>query len=143
MVVSEEEFSTIRICHRGFEEDEVREASQVFTENAVNLNQCVNEWRTVKLNDASKMSFSRQAAKLRFESPGSDLVDALLVPHRPEDNDSSLWSVFNRVQENLLQGGFLNEDTRRRVRPITAIKKNVNINSGLWSIASKYNRSLN
>ena len=37
-----------------------------------------------------------------------------------------------------MNGGWLNLDTRRRVKPIKSIQKNVQFNSALWDLASTY-----
>lgn len=84
-------------------------------------------------------------------------IDAFLVPQRVEDADSSLWSTFNLVQEKIMKGGWVREteksralqETRlakgfkdvkaeRRVRKITNIGKNIQVNQDLWEIADEY-----
>jgi hypothetical protein len=49
--------------------------------------------------------------------------------------------VFNRTQENLIQGGFLVTGGRRRSRKITNIDKNIDINTSLWDLASSYSNN--
>jgi len=46
------------------------------------------------------------------------------------------------AQENLMRGGFVNGSTRRKVRPITSIQKDVNFNSQLWDLASTYSEEI-
>ena len=48
-------------------------------------------------------TFAAEAAKLRYrEAELSDVnIDDLLAVHRPEDAGNDMWSVYNRVQENL------------------------------------------
>ena len=66
----------------------------------------------------------------------------LLDARRQGDNNSLLWSVFNRVQENLIQGGhkgmIVGKNGRYRrasVRKVTAINQITQINNDLWGIA--------
>ena len=62
----------------------------------------------------------------------------ILVPRRPEDVGNDLWSTFNVLQENLLQGGILRRSPSNRLtrtRRITAIGEDVRLNSALWEMA--------
>ena len=101
----------------------------------------VQEWQDVKLDRDQMRSFGTEAAKLRFEDPDELTVNTVLAARRGEDMSSDLWTVFNRTQENLIQGGFLVSGGRRRSRSITNIDKNVSINTGLWDLASQYSRN--
>tara|TARA_Y100000034_G_scaffold71942_1_gene86790 strand:- start:315 stop:1094 length:780 start_codon:yes stop_codon:yes gene_type:complete len=140
LVVSKEDFGTIRIRHQGFNEDEVYRASQAFCENTARLNESINDWREYRLSPGEIASFAHDAAQIRFDQPGDDIVLSLTQVHREEDQDPSLWNVFNVVQENMLRGGYLNQRTRRRVRPIKSIQKDVKFNSELWELASNYSK---
>ena len=47
-------------------------------------------------------SFAYNAAKLRFNEEDTDFdVDSLLKVNRVEDENNDVWTVFNRIQENL------------------------------------------
>ena len=66
----------------------------------------------------------------------------MLQIRRAEDAGNDLWSVFNRVQENLLQGGILtvtpkdNGKVRRsRSRAIRSIDQNLEVNKMLWTLS--------
>jgi len=140
MVVSEEDFGSIRIRHQAFEPKEVLRASEIFCENTTNLNNTIEYWRNTVLDPRLQRLFVREAAKLRFVDPSDAMVSEVGKSNRPADDGNSLWLTFNRCQENLMTGGWLNEETRRRVRPIKSIPKNLDINSKLWDLASKYSK---
>jgi len=62
----------------------------------------------------------------------------LLAPRRHEDSGDDIWSVLNRVQENVMEGGFQSLSPwgrRTNIRPITQVGKRVDINRGLWMAA--------
>ena len=54
------------------------------------------------------MAFAERALALRFTDIASSGMEPsrLLTCRRPEDVGDDLWSVMNRVQENLLRGGI-------------------------------------
>ena len=141
MVVSDQEFGSIKIRHMGYSDEQVIKASQEFIDNSTRIMNVVNEWQEVKLDRDQMRSFGREAAKLRFDDPDDLTINTVLQARRGEDMASDLWTVFNRTQENLIQGGFLVTGGRRRSRQITNIDKNIDINTRLWDLASSYSNN--
>jgi len=141
MVVSDAEFGSIKIRHMGYSDEQVIKASQEFIDNSTRIMNVVQEWQEVKLDRDQMRSFGREAAKLRFEDPDDLTINTVLQARRGEDMASDLWTVFNRTQENLIQGGFLVTNGRRRSRQITNIDKNIDINTSLWDLASSYSNN--
>lgn len=64
-------------------------------------------------------------------------TDDLLKVRRPVDDGLSAWSVLNRIQENVMQGGWetrsIFSGRRSAVRPVEAIVPTQRINAGLWT----------
>jgi hypothetical protein len=57
-----------------------------------------------------------------------------------DDAGDDLWTVFNRVQENLLGGGLVRRTESGRLsrtRRITSIRQDVRLNSRLWDLAEE------
>ena len=66
-----------------------------------------------------------EAATLRYNNLEDINIDDLLSINRIEDEGNSLWTVFNRIQENLTADvSNLNEDIR--------------LNKQLFAIADRY-----
>ena len=88
-----------------------------------------------------KESFARSSIPLRFDKHLEINHIDLLEPHREEDKNSSLYTVLNVIQENLLRGNIsgINKETGRRFtsKEITSINKDVTVNQGLWDIAER------
>ena len=141
MVVSEEDFGSIHIRHIGFQAEQVQDASRKLVTNATKLSDKINTRKTIDLDPKARMSFFTDAARIRFgEDTTEDLVQEVSRFRRTEDQSNDLWTTFNVAQENVIRGGFRNGATRRMVRPITNIQKDVKFNSELWDLASKYSR---
>lgn len=110
---------------------------------------CIDQMQSRSLTLQEQHAFAEQAFKLRYlDKP---LVDptSLLNTRRFEDKGSTLWRVFNRLQENLLKGGFLltvgepNGNTKgtpkiRRARAIRGLDSNLKLNHDLWNLATDY-----
>ncbi|WP_069263686.1 DUF932 domain-containing protein [Paraburkholderia nodosa] len=99
--------------------------------------------RAVELNREEQHAFARSALALRYdptdaEAPASVTESQLLAPRRFEDRHDDLWTIFNRVQENLTRGGLHGRSRSGRsmsTRPITGIDQNVKLNRSLWMLA--------
>lgn len=60
------------------------------------------------------------------------------MPRRFYDRRPDLWSVFNRTQENLTQGGLHGcsaNGRRQQTRPVQGIDQNIRLNRALWLLA--------
>lgn len=130
-------YATVSILHtRAFEA--VQEQAQALIEHAPEVSAQFDAWKGRELNTSERLFLGNAARKLRWgdltKAPVS--VDRMLDIRRPEDQGNDLWSVFNRVQENLLTGGMTRLNDRRRVRAIRAIDETVRLNRELWKAAS-------
>jgi hypothetical protein len=100
--------------------------------------------RDVALDRDEQNAFARSALALRYdptdtEAPAPVTESQLLAPRRFEDRRDDLWTVFNRVQENLTKGGLHGRSRTGRsmsTRPITGIDQNVKLNRALWMLAN-------
>lgn len=142
MVISEQDFGKIYLKHRGFEPEQVFDASRKLIATTSTISDKIDSWTKIELDKDIRKQYVVDAAKLRFEEPDDSILQNLSLPRRKEDDKKDLWRLHNVVQENLMQGGFLNQTTRRRVRPITSIQKDLDLNSDLWALTSEYAESV-
>jgi hypothetical protein len=88
----------------------------------------LNEFEKLKHTDLSVTEMRKlayEAATLRYNNLEDINIDDLLSINRIEDEGNSLWTVFNRIQENLTADvSNLNEDIR--------------LNKQLFAIADRY-----
>ena len=139
MVISESDFGKVHIRHIGFEPQQVINASRDLIVSSSKISDKVNRWKELELTPRSKKDFFADAAAIRFgKGVSDDLIIDVSQPRREEDKKKDLWTVFNVAQENIIRGGFRNGGTNRMVRSISNIQKDVNLNSQLWDLASKY-----
>jgi hypothetical protein len=137
MVIAGKEFGGIKMRHVGLDQSEVNRISQQVIENSNEIMNRVDKWSDIQLDYWTRKYFAEDAAKLRFKEVNDQLVYSLLSSRRSEDESVDLWTTFNRVQENLLRGGYQGP-SNRIVKPITSIEKDMKINSELWKLATKY-----
>jgi hypothetical protein len=147
LVIGEHLVEPIKVRHTGNISDDVINASYSVVEQAPKVNKYVEEWKRIGLSEEQSKHFAFEAGKLRW--PDRDVLpvscNQLLHPRRPDDSDSSLWSVFNRVQENCIKGGMQGQtrDSRgrlvmRSVREVKGIDQDIKLNKGLWQLAEDF-----
>jgi hypothetical protein len=74
------------------------------------------------------------------EPPAPVTAEQLIEARRPEDLDHSLWTTFQRVQENALRGGQAGRSAQGRrlhTRPVASIDRSVSLNRALWVLAEE------
>lgn len=141
LVVADAEFSNIAIRHSGYTFDELRAQVVNLIETLPNLVNKINQFRDISLSDEQQIEFATQAALARWNNPDVVVNPAdLLLAERNLDMGTDLWSVFNRVQEKLVNGGF-NYNNGRKTRKVRALKNftaDLQFNGKLWQLAEEY-----
>ena len=93
------------------------------------------------LSDGESEVFARAALALKYDDPDKPAPiteSQILMPRRHDDRRPDLWSVFNRTQENLTQGGLRGRSAngrRQQTRPVQGIDQNIRLNRALWLLA--------
>lgn len=103
-------------------------------------------WNTRMLSEDETLHFGMEASRIRFgEADSSELAiaraESLLTTRRAQDAENSLWNVYNRVQENSLQGGVKRDAMTRMPRAITNIGKRLELNAQLFGLAENFYRN--
>ena len=99
----------------------------------------IEQWQGIHLGALDQAQFAREALKLRNPDATKVITSPILERRREEDYGDDLWTTFNVVQENLVQGGSLGVfHPRRRLRRITGVDSNQQINQGLWALATRF-----
>lgn len=137
LIVASGPAETIRTKHR-FSDDrlegimtQVGEISGRFPQ----INGRIQDFKNREMTEQEQVSYAQYAIKGRFNYRPAmpkrfrDMgrtVEKLLGVRREEDAGNSTWQVFNRVQENLIQGveGF--------TRPIRGYSDSIRVNQLLW-----------
>jgi len=141
LVIADSVFESYKIKHLGDRENDVATAVANITAIKPKLIDKIQKLESIELSQLEKESFARSSLPLRFDKHLQVNHTDLLIPHREEDEDSSLYTVLNVIQENLLRGNIsgFNKNTGRRFtsKEITSISKDVDVNQGLWDIAER------
>lgn len=147
LVIATTEFGNVSIRHFGYSFEELRKTVTNLTEKLPNIVVKINTFRDCTLSDDQIKEFALNAAIARFgdklKNGEAEIdIDELLKAKRKEDEGNSLWNVFNRIQEKLINGGFklTNSETEktRKVRSVKSFITNLKLNEDLWTLAESY-----
>jgi len=117
--------------------DSVSEAIQSMSNLVPNIADNIDSMANLPL-DAEEQFQMAQAGKVARWGAASEIDSReLLNPRRQEDIGSDLWTVFNRVQENTIRGGFKGEGQKRQARELTNIDALSRVNLNLWNAAEE------
>jgi len=144
----------IRFRHSGGQRtlDNVVDAAFTVIDGGTEEARRIEHMQAVPLNLDEQVAFAEAAMELRFdgEATARQAIDPRLVntARRPEDQRGDVWTTFNRVQENLVQGGLqfrrrqavANGDVREvraTTRPLQNIEGDTKLNRALWVLAER------
>jgi hypothetical protein len=142
LIVSRGAFPAYCVSHRGNVVDEVVAAALGIAERFESLAGQVERMEQRSMFKDEQIAFASQALAIRFKDVAFSGMQpsALLASRRIEDVGDDLWSVLNRVQENLLRGGVSRRSASGRLtrtRRISSIREDVRINGRLWDLAAE------
>lgn len=146
-LVCGETVTDVRVRHKGQIVDNVIEGAFEVLDGFKLVREVRDDMRAITLAPAEAAAFGRAALALKYESdatkPAPITETQLLAPRRTADAGSDLWSTFNRVQENIVQGGLQMKSTNGRrmsTRAVAGIDSSVKVNRALWMLAEEMRR---
>ncbi|MEA9585946.1 DUF932 domain-containing protein [Xanthomonas sp. WHRI 10064A] len=131
----------IRVPHKGDVSGQVIEGAFKVLDGFDTVRASRDAMRALTLDEGEAQVFARSALALKYDDsdkPAPVAESQLLSPRRFDDRRPDLWSVFNRVQENLVKGGLSARTAngrRQRTREVQGIDQNLRLNRALWMLA--------
>jgi len=139
LVIATKEFGQFSVRHMGTPAEAAFEVAMGFLKNLEIAVAKQKEMAAITLSDSQIEAFTRQALALRWDNVKTDAnVSNVAEVLRPEDEGSSLWKVYNRVQEALTIGGFKVEGMKRKGRPLKSAVADTVFNQQLFELAMSY-----
>ena len=136
----------IRIPHKGNIQGEVIEGAFRVLDDFEAVDASTEGMKALTLQPEEERAFATAALALRFgertedQPPPPITAEQLIEVRRPEDLGHSLWTTFQRVQENTLRGGQPGRSAQGRrihTRAAGSIDRGVSLNRALWVLAEE------
>ena len=144
LVVSTQEFENVKLRHMGYTFEELQLKIKEMVERLPLTVESMNKMKQVELDEKKAEEFAIKALATRFneEEMTRITVDVkeLLKPTRKEDEGSDLWSIFNVVQEKLIEGDFnyVAGSKSRKARRIKNFNQDLKVNQALFDLALEF-----
>jgi Domain of unknown function (DUF932) len=148
LIVATAQIAAITIRHSSprLVAESVRDAAADIAARTALIGPTVAAWQALPMPIVDQEKFAREAMTLRGIPSDSPIRPYQVIgARRTEDLAENLWTVFNRVQENLSRPGIaatrVREDgSRRRIslRALRNVPQTVNFNTKLWELADRY-----
>jgi hypothetical protein len=147
IVVADSTVASIRLGHHKLEMDTVLNSAHTILGQAQKVSEVIECWKGTQISKDDAFHLAEQGIKLRWPVAETQPVTptVILGVNRQEDVGSDLWTVFNRIQENVIRGGQHDNSRRttfgkrfRATRTVKSLTEDVRINKGLWEIASQF-----
>lgn len=133
----------IRVPHKGDVLSQVIDGAITVLDTFDIVSDQMQGMKALKLDSREQEAFARAALTLKYDdeaAPAPITENDLLRIKRAADTSSDLWTTFNRVQENMIQGGLRGRSATGKTiktRPVTGIDQNIKINRALWTLAEE------
>ena len=142
LVVADTKFEDFKVKHMGYDFETLQDTIKEIVGNLDLTVESMNKMKETELNEEQMFNLAKSFLDMRVEGTSNkytkDAIDAVLEVQRKEDEGNMLWEVFNRVQENIIEGNF--EYTtlggkNRQARIIKNFKQDQDLNKKMFSKA--------
>lgn len=139
LVVTLKDFGEIKIRHMGTEEDAAFEILGKAKGNLMKAVELQGLMADTQMTELQIKDFAHKAAQIRWEKVSEDAdFEELLETVRPEDEGNSVWVVYNRVQEKMINGGIKLDGMKRKGKALANSIKEIEVNERLFDLALSY-----
>jgi hypothetical protein len=145
LVIADQKFEDFRIRHMGYDFETLQSTIKEMVSTLPLTVESMNKMKTTELQEQQALQLAKDLLDLRIEgTPNTydqEAIEAVLTPQRPQDEGLGLWEVFNRVQENIIEGNFPYRTLKGKVRQARVIKnfkQDMVLNKGMFNKALEY-----
>jgi hypothetical protein len=145
LVISTETFEDIKVRHMGYDFETLQGTIKEMIEKLPLTVEAMNKMKEVELQEEQMFNLAKSFLDLRIEGTDNkymeNAINDVLEPQRSEDMGNGLWEVFNRVQENIIEGNFEYISPKgqiRQARIIKNFKQDQDLNKKMFSKALEF-----
>jgi len=153
LVIADESFEDYSIRHMGYDFEALQSLIKEMVANLDVTVESMNKMKKIELDEKQQIELAKKLLEVRLEGTGNtydkNQPEMINWSQRKEDNGVDLWSVFNRQQENIMEGNFkyFNEEKYgkyenvnmefigRNARPIKNFKQDMDVNKKMFAVA--------
>ena len=145
LVIADTEFEDVKMRHMGYTFEDLQGMIKEMVEKLPLTVESMNKMKEVELEEDQIISLATSLLDIRVEGTDNNVdieaIEEVLEVQRKEDVGSGLWEVFNRVQENIINGNFHYQTKSgkiRQARIIKNFKQDLDLNKKMFAKALEY-----
>lgn len=131
----------VRVPHKGDVVEKVIEGAYEVLGVFDRVEEKRDAMQSLLLPPPAQQALAKAALTYRFGEEHQPVTESqVLSARRWQDEQNDLWSVFNRLQENLSKGGLSGHSAqgkRSRTRAVNGIDGDIKLNRALWVMAEE------
>ncbi|MEQ5038520.1 DUF932 domain-containing protein [Providencia rettgeri] len=140
-LVCGDSFGEVRVPHRGHVVDNVIEGAYEVLGTFESIAEKREQIQSLLLPPPAQQIFAQAALTYRYGEVHQPITKTqVLQPRRFEDKKDDLWTVYQRLQENLIKGGLSGRNVkgkRTRTRSVNGIDGDIKLNKALWVLTEQ------
>jgi len=144
LVISTTQFEDVKMRHMGYTFEDLQVNIREMVARLPLTVESMNKMKQVEMEEKAALDFAKKALETRFDKKQVKRIKVdlkeLLNPTRKEDMGNDVWSVFNVVQEKIIEGDFeyISGTKVRKARKVKNFKQDQKINKELFDLALEY-----
>ena len=144
LIIATDEFADLKMRHMGYTFEDLQVLIRGMVEKLPLTVEAMNKMKAVELEEEQMFNLAKSFLDIRVEGTqntfDSQAIEDVLNAQRKKDEGEMLWEVFNRVQENIIEGNFQYKTPSGKVRQARVIKnfkQDQDVNKKMFSEALK------
>jgi len=144
LVISTTQFEDVKMRHMGYTFEDLQQNIREMVEKLPLTVESMNKMKEIEMGEKAALEFAKRALETRFDENQMKRINIdlneLLKPVREEDKGNDVWSIFNVVQEKIIEVDFeyAAGSKVRRARRVKNFNQDQKINKELFELALEY-----
>ena len=142
LVISDTQFDDIKMRHMGYTFEDLQVLIKDIVEKLPLTVDSMNKMKAVELEEEQMFNLAKDLLDIRIKGTENtypkEAIEEVLNVQRKKDEGNMLWEVFNRIQENIIEGNFeyvTKGGKKRQARIIKNFKQDMDVNKKMFSKA--------
>tara|TARA_Y100000389_G_scaffold95299_1_gene91973 strand:- start:335 stop:1144 length:810 start_codon:yes stop_codon:yes gene_type:complete len=142
LVIADTEFEDIKMRHMGYTFEDLQDLIKDMVEKLPLTVDSMNKMKAVELEEEQMFNLAKDLLNIRVDGTENtypdEAIGEVLNIQRKKDEGNGLWEVFNRIQENIIEGNFeyiTKGGKKRQARVIKNFKQDMDVNKKMFSKA--------
>lgn len=144
LVISTTQFEDVKMRHMGYTFEDLQANIREMVERLPLTVESMNRMKEIEMQEQAALDFAKRALETRFDEKQMNRIqidlNEFLKPVREEDYGKDVWSIFNVVQEKIIEGDFqyTTGNKVRKARRVKNFNQDQKINKELFELALEY-----